>query len=646
MIKTDTVPKLFLIGIIFVLLLGFFASDSLPQDTTANQGEVDVQDEVADQKSVTHNVVIYNVNGERIRGSLEDLALTIKTATGEIIVPLSEVALIDFVSNAKQVSAKAYLHLLRGRDLLRSGLDDEALYELRTAVSQSPRYTDAIFELGKLLYKQRSKSEAMELFSRVAEEEPNWEGIDEYLKEMGDWYLNKKDTAKAADIYLQLFTKYPQNKDAKFCSYKAGFLYAWELKDNKKAISALESAVKAFPDDSNAEKALYEIGRLYLEEGNLEFAENAFNNLISLFPTGERSDNAHYSLATIYQRQNEYGKAMQEINNVIKNSADQDLRASTKKLLDGLAWAVYGVSDGLPSDNIRCLAIDKDYMWIGTSKGIVKFDLVLGIISQGIILPDTNIVSLAVDDSYVWIGTSNSWVKQYDKVRDEFIQDSPPKIEGDMPDILSMCVDSDSLWVGTEAGIYKYYRMLNEWGHHTVENGLPDNRILSLVSTSKGVWCGTLKGAGVYDYSTGEWRSIDNQPKLKGKSISVIDFAGNNIWFAWYEYLRNGISRYDPISLTWKEWALTEWEADTDTTHKVNSDTLGLGAGDYDVWVGTDSVAIYYDYRTSQWSNPLNYPSQLVGQIPSSIAVDNDSVWFATPKGLGKLNKLVLTEGK
>ncbi len=649
MIGADAKLKLCLFATIFVMVLGLFALNSFSQDITTDQEKVDEQDivneqnEVDDQKPTTYNVVIYNVNGERIKGSLENLELTIKTAAGEIKVPISEVALIDFVSNAKQVSAKAYLHLLRGRDLLRSGFDDEALYELRTAVSQSPRYTDAIFELGKLLYKQGRKNESMELFSRVAEEEPYWEGIDNYLKEIADWHLNKKDTAKAADIYLKLFTEYPQNKDAKFCSYKAGFLYAWELKDNEKAISTLESAVGAFPNDPNAEKALYEIGRLYMEEGNLESAENAFNNLISLFPTGERNDNAHYSLASIYQSKNQYVKAMQEINNVMKNSTDQDLLTLTKKLLDELAWTVYDVSDGLPSDYIHCLAMDNDCMWIGTSKGVAKFDMRMGLITHGIILPNIDIVSLAVDDVSLWIGTSDSWVKQYDKVRDEIIQDSPPKIQGDIPEILSMCVDRDSLWVGTEAGIYKYYRMLNEWGHHTLENGLPDNRILSLVSTPKGVWCGTLKGSSVYDYSTGEWHVINKQSKLEEKSISVIDFAGNNIWFAWYEHLRNGISRYDPISLTWKEWALTEWEADADETHSVNSDTISLGAGEYDVWIGTDSVTIYYDYRTSQWSNPLNYPSQLVGHAPSGIAVDNDSVWFATSKGLGRLNKLVLT---
>jgi tetratricopeptide (TPR) repeat protein len=609
MIKSITISRSYFIGVIFIILLGLYPLDSFSQD-----------------------VVIYNVNGERIKGSLVETELTLKTESGEIKIPVSDIALVDFLSNARQVSAKAYLHLLRGRELMKAGFDEEALDELRTAVSQAPQYMDAIFELGKLLQKMGNKSEAIELFARIVNEEPDREGIEIYFKDVADGYLNKKDNGKAADTYLQLFSRYPKDKNAQFAVYKAGFLYAWELKDNKKAISTLESAVNVFPDDQNAEKALYEIGRLYMEEGILDSAENAFNQLISKFPSGERIDNAHFSLASLYRQKNQYGKAVQEIETIINNSIDEALITSAKKLLDELAWNIYGVSDGFPSEDIRCLVMDKDYLWIGTSAGVVKFDT------------KTN---LAIDDVYLWIGTSNSWINQYDKIKGELVQVSLPKIIENKPKILSMCADNNSVWVGTESGIYQYYKLGNDWEHYTVANGLPDSIIVSLASTPKGVWCGALKkGASIFDYSTSKWLT---QPKLADKSIPVIVFAGKNIWFAWYEDLRNGVSKYDPISQSWNEWAITEWEADADSTQSddntpnVNSSMIKLGAGENEVWVGTDSVTIYYDNLTSQWSQPLNYPSQLLGNTPSSIVVDNDSVWFTTSKGLGRLNKKVLS---
>lgn len=615
MIKSRIISKLFLITII---ILGLYSINSFAQD-----------------------VIVFNVNGERVKGTIVEKELTIKTETGEIKIPVKEIALMDFVSSSRQVSAKAYLHLLRGRELAKSGFNEEALDELKTAVSQAPQYIDALFELSKLLYKTGAKNEAMESFAKIINEDPDYPEMDAYFKDVADWYLvNKKDNAKAADIYLMLFTKYPKDKNAQYAVYKAGFLYAWELKDNKKAISTLESAVKAFPDDTNAEKAIYEIGRLNIEEGNLDSAESYFNQIISKYPYGERVDNAHLSLATIYQRKNQYLKAVNEIEKVTTISTDQELIASARKLLDELAWNIYGILNGLPSDNIHSIVLDKDILWIGTSTGVVKFDTKTDTVIGGIILPNTDIASLAIDDSSLWIGTYNSWIKQYDKLNGNLLEDSIPQFYGDAPRILSMCVNNDSVWVGTESGIYQYHKINKEWKHYSTLNGLPDDKIISLAS-AKGVWCGTLKkGISVYDYSTGKWII---QPKLNNKSVPVINLVGNNVWFAWYSDLSNGISRYDQASQSWKDWTITEWEADADLTNGVNSSMIRLGAGENEVWLGTDSVTIFYNYQTLQWSDPLNYPSLLLGNTPSSIVVDKDSVWFATANGLGRLNKKVLS---
>lgn len=63
--------------------------------------------------------LILTVNGEKIYGTIENTEISVKTESGVKKIPLKDIALIDFVSNAKQVSAKAYLHLLRGRQFLK-----------------------------------------------------------------------------------------------------------------------------------------------------------------------------------------------------------------------------------------------------------------------------------------------------------------------------------------------------------------------------------------------------------------------------------------------------------------------------------------------------------------------------------------------
>ncbi|MEK7400470.1 MAG: tetratricopeptide repeat protein, partial [Candidatus Poribacteria bacterium] len=393
---------------------------------------------------LSQEALILTKSGEKINCIIQDVEITIKTEAGVKKLAISDIALIDFVSNAKQVSAKAYLHLLRGKQLIKDGFDDMALAEFKIAVDTSPDYVDANFEMGKLLGKMGRKNEAMGYLGRVLTLEPDRLGIDVELKDIGDWYLNKKDFKSAADIYYSLFQKYPQNKNAEFAVYKAGFLYAWELNDSKKAIPALEGAVAKFPDNENVEKALYEIGRLYSDESNLESAEKYFTQLITKFPSGERTDNAHFSLAKVYQQKREYLKAIDEIHKVIDESSDQALIISAQKLIDEFMWDIYSVSDGLPSDNIKALALDKNRVWIGTASGVAQFDIKSSSFIGSIILPNTDITALAVDETYLWIGTADSLVKQYDKVKGDMVQNPLIKSQGSINKILSLSVDKDS----------------------------------------------------------------------------------------------------------------------------------------------------------------------------------------------------------
>jgi tetratricopeptide (TPR) repeat protein len=148
----------------------------------------------------SQEALILTTNGDKINGTIENTEITVKTETGIIKIPLKDVALIDFVSNAKQVSAKAYLHLLRGRQFLKDGDNDSALAEFRTAVSASPDYIDANFELANLLEKMGRKSEANEYMSRVAAVDPMRHGVEEHLKEMGDWYLKNIQRIKMRSL--------------------------------------------------------------------------------------------------------------------------------------------------------------------------------------------------------------------------------------------------------------------------------------------------------------------------------------------------------------------------------------------------------------------------------------------------------------
>jgi ligand-binding sensor domain-containing protein len=112
------------------------------------------------------------------------------------------------------------------------------------------------------------------------------------------------------------------------------------------------------------------------------------------------------------------------------------------------------------------------------------------------------------------------------------------------------------------------------------------------------------------------------------------------VWFAWYRELSNGVSKYDTTTKTWEETIVADWQEYTSTANMVN-----LGADDEEMWLGTDTGILFYDRATSGWSRSFNYPSELMGHVPPvCVLVEDNSVWFATSQGLGRLDRRLIDQ--
>jgi hypothetical protein len=132
-----------------------------------------------------------------------------------------------------------------------------------------------------------------------------------------------------------------------------------------------------------------------------------------------------------------------------------------------------------------------------------------------------------------------------------------------------------------------------------------------------------------------EWQ-VD--PEMSGeRTVTSIAVGANYVWFAWYEELKNGVSRYDVSDQSWTEVVFTELEENLpdDTTNLG----INLGANDREMWFGTESEGMSYNHATSIFSDPFRYPAELTGNVPNCVLVGDDSVWFATSRGLGRLDR-------
>ena len=592
-------------------------------------------------------ITVLMTDGSQITGSLleyKDGILKMKVQNDSLSIPAKDLVLIDFASNTKaQISGKAYLHLINGKQLLELGMDNEALEEFRAAIRESPRYADAYYELGKFWEKQEQMSEALEYFGIAIDLGLERPGMAKDFMDVADGYFGKGELESAAEIYYLLFLKFPEDQAAEYAVYRAGFLFAEEVKDSKKALAALEGAIATFPTSQYAERGLYELGKIYKGEGSPEAAESALLQLISDFPSSQWNDDAHYILAEVYHQEKRNEDAVEELMKVMKESPDATLVGAAQQMLDDCAWIVYGVSDGLPSDDIRALARDGRYIWVGTSAGVARFDLEANLFTGEVILRAIDVRTLAADDLHLWVGTSNLGIKQYDRVEQTWV--TYTKKDGLSSDrAFAICIDPNSVWVGTAlGGVYRYSKYDSAWTNYTTSDGLTSDSIVSIASTPNGIWCGTLKnGACVFDSIAGKWQSITDPAMSGERSVTSIAAGANYVWFAWYEDLRNGFSRYDALTKSWEEWPFTELEERTPTVRGASIDMVNLGANDREMWVGTGNEVLFYDHTTSSWSRPFKCPSELAGHVPVYVLVEDDYVWFATSHGLGRLDRKLI----
>lgn len=99
-----------------------------------------------------------------------------------------------------------------------------------------------------------------------------------------------------------------------FSSYSAPALYrqamcAWELKDNKTAISKYSKFAKTFKNTNFAPEALWKLALLELDKKNKKKANHYFNKLIEEYPESDFAKAASYQLGFFYYMHNDLEKA-------------------------------------------------------------------------------------------------------------------------------------------------------------------------------------------------------------------------------------------------------------------------------------------------------------------------------------------------
>jgi signal transduction histidine kinase/ligand-binding sensor domain-containing protein len=274
-------------------------------------------------------------------------------------------------------------------------------------------------------------------------------------------------------------------------------------------------------------------------------------------------------------------------------------------------------------------------------------------------LPQNIVHSIAqTPDGYLWIG-SEEGLARYDGVRFEvFTKDNVPEFKQN--EVFALLADRDgSLWIGIYAGGLVHYQN-GKFKHYGVQNGLSDERIVSLLQDSAGdLWIGTPNGLN--HFKNGKFTVYGTSHGLPERVIwDLLEDENKHIWAATVGkglYRWNGekfvkvenISHYDVLALMkdsrGRIWIGTGAGVDLFQDGKVTHYVLKEGKKpegaisfledrDRNIWIGGDSAL--YRFKNGKFES-FSTEQGLSGKGVGEIFEDQEgSLWVGGSGGLNQ----------
>ena len=320
-------------------------------------------------------------------------------------------------------------------------------------------------------------------------------------------------------------------------------------------------------------------------------------------------------------------------------------------------WSAFKDIEGLLHNHVGeyGLAVDEDYVWVGTVRGLSRYDKQKESWTPFIPLPTLSgrtVRTVDSDERFVWIGT-DSGVSRYDKgygtwknyrqtggseeiaTHDGHWHRHRPKSRGMLSDnaVSSIVVDEQYVWVGTRDGANRFDKIALRWDQYKTEHGLPANNVTSVSTDGNNIWVGTNSGIGKYPRTADDlnaWIAYTSGSEIQPSAVSkefaeslvtdeiwTITASKKNVWVG----TRRGVSKYDIGRDIWK--TITEEDG------LVSNEISCIAIDGIRVWFGSDQGVALYNEDTEDW-RIYNTDNGLISNKITTIGVDGNDVWIGT----------------
>ena len=297
-------------------------------------------------------------------------------------------------------------------------------------------------------------------------------------------------------------------------------------------------------------------------------------------------------------------------------------------------WTRYtreNTNGGLVSDNVKVISKNGGKVWVGTIAGVSCLDERTGKWSKHVAATTTEVLhsnwvsKLAEDEEGLWFGnwkdSTEGAIVRYNRHTDTFRffskEDLPLKsIERSITRVHALTVDENEVWVGTNGGLLRYDKATDMWRHYTIEDGLPNNEVWTIVLDAPYLWTAHIGGVvSRYSLETDTWKAYEIVPSVEWSNIGTIAVDPQYVWVT---TIWEGIKRYDKLA--------DRWGSITEADGLGNNETNDLLIdGDY-IWVTGWGDASRYDRRTEEWE--IFSSQRVLSDVNFGLDKGLDGVWL------------------
>lgn len=284
----------------------------------------------------------------------------------------------------------------------------------------------------------------------------------------------------------------------------------------------------------------------------------------------------------------------------------------------------YGTEQGLSTTNVRAITQDQTgYMWVGTRKGLFKFDG-YQFTKETLITNDKDIqVNHLLTDHLgrIWVGTQKNGLFKWHNGNWQQVSFSPNDIVVPIQTITQ--ATNHSIWVGTSSGLNHYDEANNALVKHNVLN----HSIFSIINASnQDLWIGSIGQIHRYNINNGTINTyqLANTPNAWIHDILEKD---KQLWLA----TSKGLVLFDLLS---KQFI---------NGPSIIPDTRILTIEEHknDLWIATIDQGLFHIEQTKKITNYRHsqYKHSLSDQYIMTLFISNDNhLWIGNfYKGLNQL---------